>query len=131
MYDGHLDNVERLLVSSGEDGCVCLWDALSERKAKSITTFDAAGTQVVSLAFSPDGVFLAGASATKVQIWRTGDMTAPLAWWDRNYAGAPYSPSSPDKETSLQFLRWNSDGHKLAFANGTEVCTLSENLAFD
>lgn len=112
---------ERLLVSSGADGYISVWNVHAEVKAKSVTTFDTANTQVAALSFTSDGAFLAGATPTRVQIWRADDVTVPLAWWDRNYSGAPYSPSSPDKDTDLQQLKWNCDGQKLAFANGTEV----------
>lgn len=118
------DGSERLLASAGEDGIISLWNVLApESKPKSSMTMDSA---VVSLAFTPDGAYLAGSTDKQVLIWKTAESSLPRACWNRTAAMGVKSPklngTAPEEDTHC--LCWDAQGQKLAYGVNGQVCLL-------
>lgn len=116
------DESEVLLASAGEDAIISIWNVRgSETKARRCMTMDAA---VLGLAFTPDGAFLAGATANQILIWKTDGMGLPRASWipgnDQGWA----TPKSNGSYTVEQHhsLCWNASGQKLAYGAASQVC---------
>lgn len=111
---------ERLLVSSGEDGAVSLWNARSiDSKPKSMTM----GSAVLCLAFTPDGVFVAAGTTDRIFIWKVDDPIAPKASWLRSDQAGWRTPMSQDSagDENQYSLSWDADGQKLAYGAGNSV----------
>lgn len=116
------DDSERLLASAGEDGAISMWNARSaDIKSKSSMTM---GSSVVSLAFSPDGVFIAGGTTDRIFVWKVEDPTLPRATWARSDQLGWRTPMSQDSsaDENQYSLSWDAHGQKLAYGVGTSVC---------
>lgn len=77
---------------------------------------------VVALAFTPDGAFIAGATADRILIWKVGDHAIPRASWSRSPNPGWLSPkTNGDGENSdgvdedIHCLCWDTTGQKLAY----------------
>jgi transducin (beta)-like 1 len=82
---------------------------------------------VVALAFTPDGAFLAGATADRILIWKVGEHVVPRASWSRAPHPAWLSPrtnGSADEEDT-HCLAWDPNGQKLAYGANSRVCNLN------
>jgi transducin (beta)-like 1 len=115
-----LDNAERLLASSGDDGIISLWNVRSEGKAKFSMTMD---SSVVALAFTPDGAFLAGVTSHQILIWRLEDVSVPRARWVRGPEPGWLSPKANGSvmEEDQHCLSWDAPGQKLAYGVNSQV----------
>ncbi|TVY68990.1 F-box-like/WD repeat-containing protein TBL1Y [Lachnellula suecica] len=124
------DNSERLLASAGEDGAISIWDARSpEINTKSWRSMTM-GSAVASLAFTPDGAFIAGGTSERIFIWKVDDPTLPRATWlgcDQLGWRTPQSQDSGSEDTQY-CLSWDSDGQKLAYGFNTSVCVPISNV---
>ncbi|KAL1891242.1 hypothetical protein Cpir12675_005032 [Ceratocystis pirilliformis] len=117
----------RLLASAGEDGAVLVWDPKClETKPKKFLTMS--GGPIVALAFSPDGEYLAGATALHVYIWKVGDTASiPYAKWKRTpHPGwnGP-TPSGENEDTFEHCLAWDSTGQKVAYGVNSRLAVIS------
>ncbi|KKF95035.1 F-box-like/WD repeat-containing protein TBL1X [Ceratocystis platani] len=117
----------RLLASAGEDGAVLVWDPKClETKPKKFLTMS--GGPIVALAFSPDGAYLAGATALHVYIWKVGDTASiPYAKWKRTpHPGwnGP-TPSGENEDTFEHCLAWDSTGQKVAYGVNSRLAVIS------
>jgi len=115
------DDSERLLASAGEDGAISIWNARSpENKSKNSMTMDSA---VASLAFTPDGAFIAGGTSERIFIWKVDDPSIPRAVWvggDQLGWRTPQSQDSGVEETQY-CLSWDTNGQKLAYGFNSSV----------
>lgn len=78
---------------------------------------------VVALAFTPDGVFIAGATSDRILIWKVGDHAIPRASWSRGPHPAWLSPrvNGESDEEDTHCLCWDSTGQKLAYGKNSRV----------
>jgi hypothetical protein len=78
---------------------------------------------IVALAFTPDGAFIAGATATRVLIWKVGDHAIPRASWSRAPHPGWLSPraSAETDEEDVHCLCWDATGQKLAYGANSRV----------
>ena len=78
---------------------------------------------IVALAFTPDGAFIAGATAGHILIWKIGDHTVPRASWSRATHPGWLSPkaNSEVEEEDEHCLCWDASGHKLAYGANSRV----------
>jgi transducin (beta)-like 1 len=78
---------------------------------------------IVSLAFTPDGAFIAGATHERILIWKVGDHSIPRASWSRMPHPGWHSPrmSNDTEEEDEHCLCWDSTGHKLAYGVNSRV----------
>jgi hypothetical protein len=93
---------------------------MPESKPKWFRTMDG---PIVRLAFTPDGAFIAGATATKVLIWKVGNYTSPRAIWTRPATAGWMSPktTSDTDEEDEHCLCWDASGQKLAYGSSSKV----------
>ncbi|EPE30668.1 Putative isomerase YbhE [Glarea lozoyensis ATCC 20868] len=115
---------ERLLVSSGEDGAISMWNARStDSKPRSMTM----GSAVVSLAFTPDGAFLAAGTTDRIFIWKVDDPVAPKASWLRSDQSGWRTPMSQDSagDENQYSLSWDAHGQKLAYGAGNSLAIIN------
>lgn len=115
------DDMERLLASAGEDGAISLWNARSpDTKSRCSMTMSSA---VVSLAFTPDGVFIAGGTTDRILIWKVDEPSLPRASWIRSDQAGWRTPMSQDSNTdeNSYSLSWDANGQKLAYGVNTSV----------
>jgi hypothetical protein len=79
---------------------------------------------VLALAFTPDGEFLAGATASMVMIWKVGEYFMPRAKWTRMpHPGwlSPKSTGNADDVEDVHCLCWDANGEKLAYGANSRV----------
>jgi len=112
---------ERLIASGGDDCAILIWNArMPDTKAKCFLTME---SPIVALAFTPDGAFIAGATATRVLIWKVGDHAIPRASWSRTPHPGWLSPraSAETDEEDVHCLCWDATGQKLAYGANSRV----------
>ena len=114
-------NDERLIASGGEDGALCIWnarDSLGQQKY-CMTMKD----PVVALAFTPDGAFIAGATAHQILTWKVGEPQIPRASWSRTPHPGWLSPrvNGEPEEEDQHCLGWDVTGQRLAYATNSRV----------
>lgn len=117
---------ERLIATGGDDCAILVWNArIPESRSKCFFTMD---SPIVALAFTPDGAFLAGATAGHILIWKVGESTVPRASWSRTpHPGwlSPKANSEVDEEDE-HCLCWDSTGQKLAYGANSRVSFLCQ-----
>lgn len=114
-------DAERLIATGGEDCAILIWNArMPESKAKCFLTMD---SPIVRLAFTPDGAFIAGATATQVLIWKVDNTAMPRASWTRPSLPGWLSPkaNSEAEEEDEHCLCWDASGQKLAYGSNSRV----------
>ncbi|KAH8687757.1 WD40-repeat-containing domain protein [Tricladium varicosporioides] len=119
------ENMGRFLASAGEDGAICVWNArMPDSKSKCSMTMSSA---VVSLAFSPDGAFIAGATADRILIWKVDEASLPRASWIRSDQAGWRTPMSQDSNTdeNSYSLSWDANGQKLAYGVNTSLAVIT------
>ncbi|CAI4217332.1 unnamed protein product [Parascedosporium putredinis] len=92
-----------------------------ESKSKCFLTMD---SPIVALSFTPDGAFIAGATSSKVLIWKVGDHAIPRASWSRTPHPGWLSPkvNAETDEEDPHCLCWDATGTKLAYgANSRDL----------
>lgn len=112
---------ERLIATGGDDCAILIWNArIPESKAKCFLTMD---SPIVRLAFTPDGAFIAGATASQVLIWKVGSSTVPRASWSRPVHPGWLSPKAnlESDEEDEHCLCWDANGQKLAYGSNSRV----------
>lgn len=118
------ENSERLLASAGEDGAISLWNARSaDSKPKYAMTMQSA---ILSMAFTPDGAYLAGATNLQILIWKTDDVNLPRCSWLRNDDAGWRTPQTQDSTNDEdQFsLSWDAKGQQLAYAVNSKLAVI-------
>lgn len=115
---------ERLIASGGEDGALCIWNA--RETGSQPKYFMAMKDPVVALAFTPDGAFIAGATAHQILIWKVGDPQIPRASWSRMPHPGWLSPrvTGEQEEEDQHCLGWDVTGHRLAYATNSRVSSI-------
>lgn len=126
--DDQPEQDERLIATGGEDCAILVWNARAppDSKPRTFLTMD---SPIVNLAFTPDGAFIAGATATQVLIWKVGNshQVAPRAVWKRAEHPGWLSPgragaSEPEEEGYAEHcLCWDSQGQRLAYGSNSRV----------
>ncbi|CAK7271122.1 hypothetical protein SEPCBS57363_004456 [Sporothrix epigloea] len=116
---------ERLLASGGEDGAISIWNArIPDSKPKCSMTMD---LPVTTLAFTPDGAFIAGATPERILIWKVSDHAIPRASWRRTPHPGWLSPKlnneSDDEDTHC--LCWDATGQKLAYGVNNRLAVIN------
>lgn len=112
---------ERLIATGGEDCAILIWNARTpESKAKCFLNMN---SPIVRLAFTPDGAFIAGATANQVLIWRVGSPSMPRATWSRPPLPGWISPKagSETDEEDEHCLCWDASGKRLAYGSNSRV----------
>ena len=114
---------ERLIATGGEDCAILIWNArMPESKARCFLTMD---SPIMRLAFTPDGAFIAGATATQVLIWKVENPIVPRAVWKRvSHPGwlSPKTNSDEDEDGYAEHcLCWDANGQKLAYGSNSRV----------
>ncbi|KKA29320.1 hypothetical protein TD95_004787 [Thielaviopsis punctulata] len=116
----------RLLASAGEDGALLLWDPKSlDTKPKKFLTMS--GGPIVALSFSPDGLYLAGATALYVYVWKVDDaMSIPYAKWKRTPHAGWGGPTPPgeNEDTVEHCLAWDCTGQKIAYGVNSRLAVI-------
>ncbi|CAG9939008.1 unnamed protein product [Clonostachys rosea f. rosea IK726] len=116
---------ERLIATGGEDCAILIWNARRpESKTKCFLTM---GSPIVRLAFTPDGAFIAGATATQVLIWKVENTAVPRATWTRPSHAGWSSPkeSSESEEEDEHCLCWDASGQKLAYGSNSRLAVIN------
>lgn len=113
-----------MLASSGEDGAICIWNVRNaDNKAKySMTMAD----QIASIAMTPDGTHIAGATADRVLVWKLDDPTVPYASWNKESHPGWRSPKTGAEadEILAPCLGWDAEGGKLVYGLNSRVRTI-------
>lgn len=114
---------ERLIATGGEDCAILVWNARQpEAKQRCFLTMD---IPIAKLAFTPDGAFIAGATADQVLIWKVTNPVIPRAAWQRKqhpgWQSPKASPESEDDAYAEHCLCWDADGKKLAYGSNSRV----------
>lgn len=89
------------------------------------------GLPIVAMSFTPDGAFIAGATADRILIWKVGE-GIPRASWSRQPHPGWLSPrpsanatnanaSSDGEEEDQHCLKWDSTGQRLAYGVNSRV----------
>lgn len=115
------DDDERLLASGGDDCAIIIWNARKpDKKPKCFLSMD---SPIVGLAFTPDGAFIAGATAGRILIWKVGDHAVPRASWTRTPHPGWLSPktNTESEEEDEPCLGWDCDGQRLAYGANSRV----------
>ncbi|KAM5355670.1 hypothetical protein ACJ41O_002316 [Fusarium nematophilum] len=116
---------ERLIATGGDDCAILVWNARQpESKPKCFLTMD---SPIVRLAFTPDGAFIAGATATQVLIWKVGSHAVPRASWSRPAHSGWLSPkaTAESDEEDEHCLCWDADGQKLAYGSNSRLAIIN------
>ncbi|KEY70092.1 hypothetical protein S7711_09090 [Stachybotrys chartarum IBT 7711] len=116
---------ERLIATGGDDCAILIWNArIPESKAKCFLTMD---SPIVRLAFTPDGAFIAGATASQVLIWKVGSSTVPRASWSRPVHPGWLSPKAnlESDEEDEHCLCWDANGQKLAYGSNSRLAIIN------
>ncbi|CAD6499546.1 BgTH12-03657 [Blumeria graminis f. sp. triticale] len=117
---------ERLLASAGEDGAISLWNALSSSSRSQSSMTMRSGVSAIK--FSPDGLFIAGATNNDIFIWKTSSTHIPRAMWNYNDEvgwQTPQSSESTPGEEEICSLSWNSDGRRLAYGINNRLALIN------
>jgi WD40 repeat protein len=114
---------ERLLASAGDDGAICIWNVQNldnepNNTAKYTMTME---DPVLSLSISPDGAFVAGATAEKILVWKVGDTAWPRATWNRTPHRGWQSPKHDAEEDIEPCLGWDAEGQRLVYGLNSRV----------
>ncbi|KAF9877663.1 WD g-beta repeat containing protein [Colletotrichum karsti] len=116
---------ERLIATGGDDCAILIWNAkYPDQKAKSYLTME---SPIVAVAFTPDGAFIAGATAGHILIWKVGEHTMPRASWSRApHPGwlSPKANSEPEEEDE-HCLCWDADGQRLAYGANSRLAVIN------
>lgn len=115
---------ERLIATGAEDNLLCIWNARNPVSVpKYAMNMDG---PVLALAFSPDGLFLAGSTAERILVWKVGDTQLPKASWSRAPHPGWFSPRSngDQEDEDTHTLCWDATGQKLAYAANSRVSTI-------
>ncbi|KAK7422020.1 hypothetical protein QQZ08_009668 [Neonectria magnoliae] len=116
---------ERLIATGGDDCAILIWNArVPESKPKCFMTMD---SPIVRLAFTPDGAFIAGATANQVLIWKVGSQGMPRASWSRPRDPGWLSPkaNTDSEEEDEHCLCWDADGQKLAYGSNSKLAIIN------
>ncbi|CAG8975753.1 hypothetical protein HYALB_00009271 [Hymenoscyphus albidus] len=119
------DDAERLLASAGEDCAISIWNGRSsETKPRFSMTMHSG---VTSLAFTPCGIFIAGATTDQIFIWKVDDPILPRAAWNRSDQSGWSTPMSQDSNSDENnySLSWDSTGRKLAYGFSTSLAIIN------
>ena len=141
----HKMSARRILATASADCTVRLWNA--QKPAKPHVFPMTPRVPALALAFSPDGQFLAAASAAHVQIWQANIEEKLVARWDAaidkdvelsngvnghgemNGTGVDGDSGYGDEgEEPLSLLSWAADSSKLFFSAGNKVTPRSRLL---
>ncbi|KAF3355419.1 hypothetical protein VdG1_04104 [Verticillium dahliae VDG1] len=123
--DAHVPDDERLIASGGDDCAILIWNARKpDQKAKCFLTMD---SPIVRLAFTPDGAFIAGATAGRILIWKVGDTAIPRASWSRTPHLGWLSPktTSESEDEDEHCLGWDCDGRRLAYGANSRLAVIN------
>jgi transducin (beta)-like 1 len=115
---------ERLIASGGEDGALQIWNA--RETVGQPRYFMTMKDPVVALSFTPDGAFIAGATAHQILIWKVGDPQIPRASWSRMPHPGWLSPrvNGEQEEEDQHCLGWDVTGQRLAYATNSRVSSI-------
>ncbi|KAG7109177.1 F-box-like/WD repeat-containing protein TBL1XR1 like [Verticillium longisporum] len=123
--DAHVPDDERLIASGGDDCAILIWNARKpDQKAKCFLTMD---SPIVRLAFTPDGAFIAGATAGRILIWKVGDTAIPRASWSRTPHLGWLSPktTTESEDEDEHCLGWDCDGRRLAYGANSRLAVIN------
>lgn len=106
-------------VTPGRGGVVQLWDATNVISSKTLPVISSVDGSALSLAFSPDGQYLAfGLMGARICVWNT-----------RRNESQIYSPQSPNDVDSIRSIAFSPDGRWLACACTSFVVRIWKQVA--
>lgn len=114
---------ERLIATAGDDNTIAIWNARAPDNPEKCRL--SMNSPVLAISFTPDGAFLAGATADEVLIWKVGDYFMPRASWTRPPHPGWLSPrlkGDVEEEEDCHTLCWDASGQKLAYGVNSRVC---------
>ena len=119
----------RLLVTSSLDGSIKVWDAKNPFSTIHVLSLGRSAP-AMAISFTPDGFLMAAAGWNRILIWNAEAGGMPKASWKGEmgkWQGLPNgvdqdSGIGEEEEGSTHSLSWNSDGRKLAYGLGNQVC---------
>jgi WD40 repeat protein len=128
--------------TSSMDNTIKVWrfDSINNKFESLFKVHMGLSSPVMTLSYSPDGFYVAGASYDQIKIWKAESGVQPIAHWDgqgSDWHGTTLKLRDQDangdvRSTSdgqLEFdadhsLNWDADSKKLAFGLGNQVSTL-------
>jgi len=116
------ESTPRLLATATTNGKVQVWNSLVPFTL--VHEFNM-GKQATAqtLAFSPDGFYLAAAGYDSLVIWKSEEGGEPKAIWKIGEAHERWKCVPGDAEEDwLHALSWDADGKKIAFGLNSQVC---------
>ena len=125
--------------TSSEDNTIKIWrfDNTSNQVESLFKVHMGLSSPVMTLSYSPDGFYIAGASYDQIKIWKAESGIQPIAQWDgqdSGWHGSSLKQRDQDangdirsaSEGQQEFdadhsLSWDADSKKLAFGLGNQV----------
>lgn len=125
----------RLLATSSLDGDIKIWDAKCPFTTIHSLSLGRA-VPAMAIGFSPDGYFVAAANTNRILIWDAKEGGTPKASWSGELGTWQGPTNGVDHDSGIgeeddqptHSLSWNSDGSKLAYGLGSQVCRIRESL---
>lgn len=118
-----------LLVTSSLDGDIKIWD--TKYPFTTIHSLSLGRSlPAMTIGFSHDGYFVAAASSNRLLIWDAKEGGTPKASWSGELGTWQGPTNGVDQDSGIgeeddvptHSLSWNSDGRKLAYGLGSQVC---------
>lgn len=119
----------RLLVTSSLDGDIKIWD--SKYPFTTIHSLSLGrSVPAMAIGFSHDGYFVAAANSNHILIWNAKEGGTPKASWSGELDTWQSPANGVDQDSGIgeeddvttHSLSWNSDGSKIAYGLGSQVC---------
>ncbi|KAI4172608.1 MAG: hypothetical protein LQ343_003455 [Gyalolechia ehrenbergii] len=135
----------RRLATSSLDGDIRIWDATRPFSILHVLNFGRANPPM-AISFTPDGYFVAAASANRVFFWNAETGGAPKAVWRGDSSSTSSGPEFHSKaedsngatymdgdsgigeedEGCTHSLSWDANGGKLAYGTGSQLLAANE-----
>jgi WD40 repeat protein len=127
--------------TSSMDNTIKVWrfDSINSKVESLFKVHMGLSSPVMTLSYSPDGFYVAGASYDQIKIWKAESGVQPIARWDgqgSNWRGTTLKLRDQDANGDIRStsdgqpefdadhsVSWDADSKKLAFGLGNQVRT--------